>query len=294
MSLRLGLRIMNKSFDCIIIGYGPCGISCAIYLKRYGYNPLVIGKDYGALEKAHIIENYYGINSKSGIELVLSGIEQAKNLGIDIITDEVLEIDPFNGYKVICKNNQYFGKSIMLAVGANRNRFSLASKFEGNGVSYCATCDGFFYRKKKIGIVGNSSYMLHELEVLKNMNPNITLFTNGLDLDVEVNDIKIVKDKITALVGEEYLSKVVCGNDEYEIDGLFIAMGSASGFSIAKHIGLALENNSIIVDKEMKTNIPGIYAGGDAIGGLLQVSKAVSDGAIAATSISKFLKKSIN
>ncbi len=282
---------MNKLYDCIVVGYGPCGISCAIYLKRYGFNPLVIGKDYGALEKAHSIENYYGINSISGLDLAKSGINQAKELGIDVVCDEVLEIDPFDGYKVICKNNTYLGKSIMLAVGANRNKFNLASKFEGNGVSYCATCDGFFYRKKRVGIVGNSSYMLHELEVLKNMIPNITLFTNGLELDVEVNDINIVKDKITALNGDEHLSEVVCGNDKYEIDGLFIALGSASGFSIAKHIGLALDNNSIKVDNEMKTNIPGIFAGGDAVGGLLQVSKAISDGAIAASAISKFLKR---
>lgn len=281
----------NKLYDCIIVGYGPCGISCAIYLKRYGFNPLVIGKDYGALEKAHSIENYYGINSISGIELAKSGISQAKALDIDVVTDEVLEINPFDGYKVICKNNVYNAKSIMLAVGANRNKFNLASKFEGNGVSYCATCDGFFYRKKKVGIVGNSSYMLHELEVLKNMIPNITLFTNGLELDVDAKDVTIVNDKITALDGDDHLTHVLCGNDKYEIDGLFIALGSASGFSIAKHIGLALDNNSIKVDSEMKTNIPGIFAGGDAVGGLLQVSKAISDGAIAASSISKFLKK---
>lgn len=281
---------MNK-YDCIIVGYGPCGVSCAVYLKRYGFNPLIIGKDYGALQKAHIIENYYGINAISGVELAKAGINQAKALGIDVVTDEVLEIDPFDGYKVICKNNTYEANSVMLAVGSNRNKFSKASKFEGNGVSYCATCDGFFYRKKKVGIVGNSSYMLHELEVLKNMIPDITLFTNGLPLEVEVEDVKIVNDKITELLGNEHLTDVACGDTKYPIDGLFIALGSASGFSIAKHIGLALDGNNIKVDSEMKTNIPGIYAGGDAIGGLLQVSKAISDGAIAATSISKFLKK---
>lgn len=281
---------MNK-YDCIIVGYGPCGVSCAVYLKRYGFNPLIIGKDYGALQKAHIIENYYGINAISGVELAKAGINQAKALGVDVVTDEVLEIDPFDGYKVICKNNTYEANSVMLAVGSNRNKFSKASKFEGNGVSYCATCDGFFYRKKKVGIVGNSSYMLHELEVLKNMIPDITLFTNGLPLEVEVKDVKIVNDKITELLGNEHLTDVACGDTKYPIDGLFIALGSASGFSIAKHIGLALDGNNIKVDSEMKTNIPGIYAGGDAIGGLLQVSKAISDGAIAATSISKFLKK---
>lgn len=281
---------MNK-YDSIIIGYGPCGISCAIYLKRYGYNPLVIGKDYGALKLAHNIENYYGIKSISGTELIDAGIKQAKDLGIDVITDEVLAIEMNDGFEVITANNKFYSKSLMLALGANRNKFSLANKFEGAGVSYCATCDGFFFRKKKTAIIGSGLYMKHELDVLKNIIPDLTIFTNGEELSFDVSDIRVVKEKIISFNGDEVLQSITTTDNTYEIQGAFIANGSATGFSLAKHLGIALDKNNIIVDSNLMTNISGIFAGGDCIGGLLQVSKAVADGAIAATSISKYLKR---
>lgn len=282
---------MSKK-DCIVLGCGPCGITTAIYLKRYGFHPTIIAKDYGALEKAHKIENYYGISSISGLELARDGIEQAKKLGIEFIWDEVLSIEPSDGFEVKCKNNTYQAKTIMLSVGANRNKMGLASSYEGRGVSYCATCDGFFFRKKKTAIIGASDYMLHELEVLKNMIQDLTIFTNGEELTVDVGNIPVVQEKIISFSGEEHLESITTTKAEYPVYGCFIATGSASGFSIAKHLGIGLNGSNIIVDSNLMTNIDGIFAGGDAIGGLLQISKAISDGAIAATSISKYLKQS--
>lgn len=281
---------MNK-YDTIVIGNGPCGISCAIYLKRYGFNPIVVGKDMGALAKAHKIENYYGVMPITGEELVNLGIKQAQQLGIDVITDEVLSIEFSDGYSVHCKNNIFQVKTIMLALGASRNRIQKAEKFEGSGVSYCATCDGFFYRKKKTAIIGSGEYMAHELDVLRNIIPDLTVFTDGEELKVDVKDIPVITDKIVSFNGNEHLESITTEKDTYEIYGCFIAKGSASGVTIAKHLGLGVDGNYIIVDENMMTNIPGIFAGGDIIGGLLQISKAVSDGAIAATSISKYLKK---
>lgn len=281
---------MNK-YDTIVIGNGPCGISCAIYLKRYGFNPIVVGKDMGALAKAHKIENYYGVMPISGLELANLGIKQAQELGIEVITDEVLSIEFSDGFSVYCKNNIFQAKTIMLALGASRNRVQKAEKFEGSGVSYCATCDGFFYRKKKTAIIGSGEYMAHELEVLKNIIPDLTVFTDGEELAVDVKDIPVITDKIVSFNGDEHLESITTEKETYEIYGCFIAKGSASGVTIAKHLGLGVDGNYITVDENMMTNIPGIFAGGDIIGGLLQISKAVSDGAIAATAISKYLKK---
>ena len=281
---------MNK-YDTIVIGNGPCGISCAIYLKRYGFNPIVVGKDMGALAKAHKIENYYGVMPISGLELANLGIKQAQELGIEVITDEVLSIEFSDGFSVYCKNNIFQAKTIMLALGASRNRVQKAEKFEGSGVSYCATCDGFFYRKKKTAIIGSGEYMAHELEVLKNIIPDLTVFTDGEKLTVDVKDIPVITDKIVSFNGDEHLESITTEKQTYEIYGCFIAKGSASGVTIAKHLGLGVDGNYITVDENMMTNIPGIFAGGDIIGGLLQISKAVSDGAIAATAISKYLKK---
>lgn len=281
---------MNK-YDCVVIGCGPCGISTAIYLKRYGYFPIVIAKDLGALEKAHLIENYYGISSITGHDLALKGIEQAKKLDIEVAFDEVIDISYGDSFEVVCKNNTYKGRTVMLALGTNRNKFSLAEKYEGMGVSYCATCDGFFFRKKRVGIIGSGEYMLHELNVLKNMISDLTVFTNEEELLVDVGDTKVISDKIISLNGDGHLESITTTNGTYEIYQLFVATGSASGFSLAKHLGLGLNGNSLLVDSSFMTNIDGIFAGGDVVGGLLQVSKAISDGANAALGISKYLKR---
>ena len=276
-------------YDSIIIGKGPAGISCAIYLKRYGFNPLVIGKDGGALEKAHLVENYYGIESITGKDLIESGIKQAKRLGIEVLTEEVVDISFYDNLTVTTNNNVYEAKTIVLALGASRNRYAMADKFEG--VSYCATCDGFFYRKKRLAVIGNTSYMKHELEVLQNITNDITVFTDGLYLEVELDsNINVITEKILKIDVDEKISWITTASHQIEIDGAFIAKGNASGFTIAKHLGIALDNNSIIVDKSFMTNIPGIFACGDIVGGLLQVSKAVSDGANCANGINKFLK----
>lgn len=275
--------------DCLIIGKGPAGISCAIYLKRYGFNPVVIGKDGGALENASSIENYYGINQISGKDLVEQGISQAIKLGIPVFTEEVIDIIKEENFIVTTSQKVYEAKTVVLACGASRNRYAKADKYEG--ISYCATCDGFFYRKKKIALIGNGKYMAHELDVLGNMCKDITVFTDGLPLEVSINpSIPVVLDKIISIDGDTHIKMINTMNGSYAIEGCFIAIGNASGFTLAKHLGIGLNGNAIIVDNDFMTNIDGLYACGDSIGGLLQVSKAVSDGAGCATAISKKLK----
>ena len=274
--------------DVIIIGKGPAGISCAIYLKRYNLNPLVIAKDYGTLSNNSLIENYYGIESINGRELIDKGVEQAKKLGIEIKEEEVLSIENYDNYEVITKNNTYKAKAIFLATGKTREKVFIKGfkEFEGKGISYCATCDGFFYRKKKIGIMGSGDYMLSELEVLKNFTNDIIIFSNE---KIE-SEFEVVNDKIIEFYGEEKLQGVRTKEKEYELDAMFIALGSQSGFSFSKHLGIVLDEfDNIVVDENYMTNLEGIFAGGDVIGGLLQVAKAVSDGAIAATRIKKYL-----
>lgn len=280
-------------FKTIIIGMGPSGISCAIYLKRFGIEPLVLGKDYGALEKAHLIENYYAKGPVSGKDLVMDGIKEAYKLGVTINHDEVIAIDYLDkGFLVTTKKATYEADTIYLAVGKSRNSLSYAKKYEGKGVSYCASCDGFFYRKKKVALIGYNSYMAHELAILAKLIDDITIFTDGNELEVEVDSkYKVVKDKIVDFMGEDSFTGIKTEKEIYEFNGCFIALGSASGFSLAKHLGIILdENNNIVVNKNMETNIKGIYAGGDAIGGILQVVKAASDGASAAYELNKALK----
>ncbi len=267
-------------YDCIIIGKGPAGISCAIYLKRFNKNVLVIGKDFGSLEKAHLIENYYGFNSISGIDLAKKGEEQAKSLGIEVLTDEVLEI---NDLTVKTKTNEYSAKSIFLATG--RSNKANIKGIDDVVVSYCATCDGFFYRKKKLALIGYGDYMHHELDVLKNFTPDVTIFSNSI-----TNDSSVIDGKIEKLYNKDNKKVILVNNTEYEFDGIFIAANNDS-LSISKHLGLVTNEQNKFEVENFKTNIKGIFAGGDAIDGLDQVSTSVSDGAKAAIEINKFLKE---
>ena len=278
-------------YDTIVIGNGPAGISGAIYLKRFNYNVLVIGKDLGALEGNHYIDNYYGLKHIKGSDLINSGIEQARDLGIDVLKDEVVAIEyGANGFVVKTINSSYETKTVFLTAGKPRTKLLIGSlkEYEGKGISYCAICDGFFFRNKKIGIVGNSYYMKNELEVLKKFSNDITVFTNGLDTDVL--DTKVVKDKLVTFTGDENkLTGLDTLNAHYDLDACFIAIGSANATSFAKHLGLQIDEKDNIVVNNFMTNIPGIFAGGDIIGGLAQVSKAVCDGALASLEIKKYL-----
>lgn len=278
-------------YDTIIIGRGPAGVSCGIYLKRFNLNPIIIAYDNGALKDAHYIDNYYGLNHLTGNELVNAGIEQAKNLGINMVDAEVVSVEMLDHFYVHTTSGDFEAKTLFLAMGRKRNNLKIknANVFDGHGVSYCAICDGFFFKNKKIGLVGAGPYMESEYNILKNFSKDITIFSEGQDVSIEAN---VVKDKILDLKGDSRLSIVKTEKDEYQIDGLFIALGTQSGMTLAYHMGLAMdEKGYIIVDDNMKTNLNHVYAGGDVIGGLLQVSKAVSDGSIAAVKIKEDLAK---
>ena len=282
--------MLNKIYDTIVIGHGPAGISNAIYLKRFNRDVLVIGKDYGALESDTYIDNYYGIKHIKGKDLIDSGIEQAKDLGVNVITDEVLEISMGLDFTVTTKKDVYHAKSIFLATGKTRAKLTIPGlkQFEGKGISYCAICDGFIYRGKKLGIIGSGDFMKKELETLSRFTKDIVIFTNGEDVDID--GYTVVKDKLTSFYGETRLQGVKTLNNSYELDGIFIAVGSASTMSFAKHIGLLTDEKNNIMVENFKTNIDGIYSGGDAIGGVAQVVKSASDGALAALEINNYLK----
>lgn len=279
-------------YDAIVIGSGPSGISCAIYLKRYGYQVLVIGKDGGALSTAHWIENYYGIEGITGKDLWKNGVEQAKKLGITVLMEEVLSLDKNEVFEVTLEKEKYHSKTVFLACGTSRNKWAKGLAYEGRGVSYCVTCDAFLYRKKRAAILGYSKFMAHELDILRNIVPDVTVFTDGHELEFELDEhIKCVKDPIESLIGEERLEAIKTAKEMLPMDVCFVALGSLSGFSMAQHLGIALNKNSIAISADGKTNIEGLYAGGDVVGGLLQVSKAVGDGAVAATAMSSYLKQ---
>lgn len=279
----------------IIIGYGPAGISAAIYLKRQGIDPLVIGKDLGALEGYESeIENYYGFATPIlGKDLIRNGLEQANHFGIDIVTDSVISLKSMeHGFSVVTPHDVFETNVVLLATGKTRRTMHRQgfTKFKGKGISMCATCDGYFYRRKKVAIIGCGPYMMHELEYLKKITQDLTIFTDGNPLTYDI-DIPIVTDKILSFMGEEKLTHIQTDHAIYPIDGAFIALGIPSSVEFASQLGVIIEKNNLVVDEQYMTNIPGLFAAGDIIGGKLQIAKAVYDGMNAADAIYAYIKE---
>lgn len=284
---------MNKK--AIVIGAGPAGITSAIYLFRAGIETIVLHNGIGSLEKAEKIENYYGFPEPvSGEKLFENGIKQAENIGIKVIKSQVYSILFNENFEITTNEKTYNADVVILANGISRNKPKIEnfSKYEGNGVSYCATCDGFFYKGLDVAVLGNSEYTLHESAELLPIANNVVILTNG---ESKISDDRFVinQKKIKTLLGKDSLEEVEFEDGEkIKIDGLFVAMGVASGTDLAKKIGIITDDKGgIKVDENQKTNIPGIFAAGDCTRGLLQVSNAVSEGAIAAKSAIAYLRK---
>ena len=279
-------------YDVIVIGSGPAGITAAIYAKRRSLSILVISKGMGALQKAEKIDNYYGFeNGISGKELYVNGIKQAKNLGIDFIEDEVINIEYINQFTIETVNSKYEAKAVILATGVSRNVPNIKGikEFEGKGVSYCAVCDSFFYKGKDVAVLGDGNYAIHEFETLKPVASSVTILTNGNTM-VENRDssIEVNSKKIREFRGDTKLEEVEFEDNTIQnLNGVFIAMGTASSSDLARKIGARIENNNIIVNKNMETTVPGLFACGDCTGGLLQISKAVYEGAKAGLAVLK-------
>ncbi len=282
--------------DVIIIGNGPAGVSAAIYIQRAGLKSLIIGKDAGSLGKAERIENYYGfVNPISGKKLVSSGLLQAKRLGSTYIKDEVTGLNYDGNFIVNTKNKSFTSKSVLIATGTVKNKPKIKGlkEFEGRGVSYCAVCDGFFYRGKDVAVVGNSDYALHEAKELLPLVKSLTLLTNGNNLNTNIpSNINVNFKKILSIEGgdtAEYIN--FDDGSAVNFDGIFIAIGSASSSDLAKKIGAEIEKDNIVVNKNLQTNIEGLFAAGDCTGGMLQISKAIYEGSKAGTEIIKFIRK---
>ena len=287
------------SYDCIIIGKGPAGISAGLYVKRANLKVLVIGKDGGSLEKTKEIDNYYGFkNTISGKELLINGIEQAKRLGIEIETDEVIGLEFDGEYKVKTRNREFTSKALILATGARRNVPTIkgVKEFEEKGVSYCAICDAFFYRNRDVAVLGSGDYAISEAKQLLPVANSVTILTNGEQIvenrDIDMEKIQILEKPINQFRGNDVIEEVVFDdNSKMKTSGIFIALGTASSTDLAKKLGAITNGNYIVVDKNMKTNVPGLYACGDCTGGLLQISKAVYEGAVAGLDVIKYIRK---
>lgn len=280
----------------VIIGAGPAGVSAALYLTRGAIETTIIYRDGGALAKTDMVENYYGFQEPiAGPALFEQGLLQAKRLGAKLVQEEVLGIGFGERLEVKTGSAVFEADAVILATGSQRLRPRIDGivEFEGRGVSYCAVCDAFFYRGKHVGVLGSGNYALHEASELLPLAAGVTLFTQGDEASKELPaGLQVDERKIVSLRGEKSLHTICFETgEEQSLDGLFIAQGVAGTAELALKAGAEIENNRIVVNDKMETTLEGLYAAGDCTGGLLQISKAVYNGAQAAMSAIKFLRK---
>lgn len=280
----------------VIIGSGPAGCSAALYAARAGMEVTVLGMGQGALAKAELIQNYYGFEEGiSGAELYRRGIAGAKAVGAEFITAEVVGLDYAASLVVQTTAGDFAADAVILATGTGRIAPKIAglTEHEGRGVSYCAACDAFFYRGKTAAVLGSGEYALHEVQALLPLAGRVILCTNGEPLTAQFpKEVELCTEKLTAVEGEQGVAALrLDGGGVLPVDGLFVALGTAGSAALGRKLGAPVKDGRIVTDEKLQTGIPGLYAAGDCTGGMLQVCKAVYEGALAATEAIKMIRE---
>lgn len=295
------------TYDLIIVGAGPAGLTAAIYAARYNLNALVIGKlPGGVANEAFKVCNFPGQNEIPGVKLMMGMMGHMKELGVELKMEEVTDISREDIFKVATKNGEYFGKKIILANGTKRRLLGVdrEDEFKGKGVVYCATCDAAFYKGKTASVVGGGDAALTAAILLGKFADKVYLITRGdsfTDAEQawvsEVNASEKIEIIFNAnaieLLGEEKLSGIKLDTGKtLDVDGLFVEIGSTANVKLAEKLEVELVGGRIKVDENQKTNIEGVYAAGDITNTVMrQIITACSDGAKAAQSAYREISK---
>ena len=303
-----------EQYDIIIIGAGPGGLTAGIYAGRQGTRNLIIDRDLagGLGREVPEMENYPGFDNISGLELIEKTKAQAiRNCDLhemEEVTD-IAQTDDEYRFTVTTNKDQYQSKTIILATGSSHRHLNVKGEeeFKRKGVSYCATCDGFFFAGRDIIMVGGGNSALQEAIYLKNLGANVTLVhrrdefraQKHLQDMIEKEGIDtILNATVEEIKGEMLVESVVLKDTqtnelkEVPTDGVFISVGYIPHTELATQLGVNLdESGHIIIDKEQKTNVDYVYAVGDVCVGLKQWIVACGEGAVAATSAYHDLKE---
>ena len=279
-------------FDCAIIGTGPAGLSAAINLKLHGKSFLWFGsRDMSAkVALAEKVANYPGFPMITGAELAQKFREHARAMGLEITDKMVSQIAATReGFTLLADNDLFQARSLILAMGVVTSRtLPGEQEFVGRGVSYCATCDGFLYRGKTIGILCTDKRFEHEITYLAELAGKVYLQPMYPDCSIQRDNVEILTEKIAAVNGGMKISSVTLKDGSLiPLDGLFCMRSSIAPTTLMP--GLAVEKGLIPVDRAMATNVPGCFACGDCTGAPYQFTKAVGEGNIAAHSVIRFL-----
>jgi len=298
--------------DVIIIGGGPAGMTAGIYAARKGLKTLILESDFagGQMAKTTIIENYPGFAEPvSGIELSKQMEEQAKKVGVRFEFLPALRIETKN--KQFCIRTDkgcYDTKTVIIATGAKYRKLQVPGeeKLSSRGVSYCVTCDGPLFKNRAVGIVGGGNAAATAALYLKDIASKIYLFHRRDELRadktladrVKKSSVKIMWDTIVKEVkGDKKLEEVVLYNKKtkkdtiLKLDGLFIAIGETPTAKLAEELGVKTDQKGfVLIDRNTKTNVPGVFACGDVTNGVLQIATAIGEGATAGLSAYSYIQ----
>ena len=298
-------------YDVIILGSGPAGLSAGLYAGRYNLKTLVIGAILGgAMSEAWKIENWPGDLSIAGPDLAKKMKKQVEKLGVKILEDEINKVQKENSkFKIVTLSGKtYESKSLILALGTERRKLKVPGeeKLHGRGVSYCATCDGPFFKNKIVAVVGGGDTAVKTALLMIKYASQVYLIVRGNKLSCEPTNactieknpkIKIINDaEVTEIKGSDKVEAIKLNNGkEIKVGGVFIEIGATPASVLIKDLKVALDEKGYIkVDENQKTNIPFVYAAGDvtnALGGFKQTITAAAQGAVAGTSAYRDLCK---
>src|SRR3989344_7675358 len=292
-------------YDTLILGGGPAGYSAAIYAARYNLKCLVIAKEPGGLmNEAFKVENYPGFHSIPGIELMDKMREHVNHLGVEVKNEEIIDVNKVKDkFGVKTNKFKYESKTLIIALGAWHRKLNVPDEkeFEKKGISYCFTCDGAFYKNKKVIVVGGGDSAAQAVLLLASYNNDVTLlYRSNIRAEPiyqeqfkKLKNLKLLKGEIVEVKGRNKVESVVLKDgEEIKVDGVFVEIGSEPNIRIVKNLGLEMENGYLKVDRFMNTNVEGVFAAGDITNIVFrQAVTAAGDGAIASHSAYKYLKK---
>lgn len=279
-------------FDIGIIGSGPAALSAAVNAKQRNKSVCVFGRslDSSLLFAAEKVDNYLGMPDVTGEEMLNQFYAHAVKRGVEFKESRISQIMSMGDYFVINADNEFFeAKTLILAIGLNKSRgIEGEMEYLGKGVSYCATCDGMLYRGKKVVVVGENEEGEAEANFLADVCEQVTyvpLYQPVLNLK---ETVEVLQGKPKAVVGEGIrVTGIEVDGETVECDGIFFAKNSTPPESLL--FGLNTDGKNIIVDRNMATNLPGVYAAGDCTGAPFQIAKAVGEGLVAALSAAAYI-----
>lgn len=286
----------KKIYDLVVIGAGPAGLSAAVTARARAKEVLILGSQKMSikLEKAPHVDNYLGIIGVTGKDLAEKFLEHCKKMEVGFTWEKVSNIYQLKeGFQLMTdKNNIYHGRTILIATGVTTTQALPKEKeMVGRGVSYCATCDGMFYRDKKVAVIGFTAEGEEEANFLADICSQVYYIHTYRGPKQLKENVQVISERPRAILGEEKVTGVELSGQVLEVEGVFIAREAVPVEELLP--GLIIEDKFIKVDREMATNIPGVFAAGDCTGKPYQISKSVGEGQVAALSAAKFIESQV-